>query len=249
MKPQIYIVTGTNGVGKSTFGENFSKQQNIEFINIDNIHKNSIDNKLLQKIYAGEKLEGDEKEAYNEQRIKADKKVLDKFNYLVENEKSFVYESLLTNANLILNTLDKVQSKNYTTNLIYIGADNPNITTNRVEQRYFNGKHNVSIEDQISNKEKGYANMQEFKFIFDNFFLYDNSSDNQKEILLLATKDQKVIYKKDDIPKWAKETVKDIQKEYSQFHQKSVEFIKMRKDKRAKNELDKSIDHKNSRDR
>jgi len=58
-KKTLYIIAGANGSGKTTFAEKFSKNEDIKFINADNIAKSYDPNDIQKyKIKAGKEFYG-----------------------------------------------------------------------------------------------------------------------------------------------------------------------------------------------
>lgn len=155
----LYIISGANGSGKTTFAKNFSKVNDLYFINADEIAK-ELDSKNITKY-----------------KIKAGKIFFSEFNKNLKLNKSFVIETTLSGRYLI-NYIKKAKELKYNISLIYLFLENPNININRVKNRVLNGGHHVPQSDIIRRYYRS-KNMfwNIFKNIVDTWSIYYNSDE------------------------------------------------------------------------
>jgi len=155
----LYIISGANGSGKTTFAKNFSKVNDLYFINADEIAK-ELDSKNITKY-----------------KIKAGKIFFSEFNKNLKLNKSFVIETTLSGRYLI-NYIKKAKELKYNISLIYLFLENPNININRVKNRVLNGGHHVPQSDIIRRYYRS-KNMfwSIFKDIVDTWSIYYNSDE------------------------------------------------------------------------
>ena len=170
----LYVIAGANGSGKSTLASELLPVKNLEFLNADNIAKEICPNNIESV------------------KISAGKKVIEKLNRLLENQKSFAIETTLAGKNHI-KTINKAKKLGYKIVIIYSYLDNPDFCENRIKIRVLNGGHNIPKEDIFrrfyrskENFWKIYKNIADEWNIFYNgtseYILVAQSSDNKIEI-------------------------------------------------------------------
>ncbi|MEA3314937.1 MAG: zeta toxin family protein [Campylobacterota bacterium] len=126
----LYIIAGANGSGKTTFAKEFSKKQNFEFINADEIAKD-LDKDNLTKY-----------------KVKAGKIFFEKFKNSLQLDKSFIIETTLSGKYLV-KYIEKAKKLNFRVVLIYLFLENPQTNIERIKNRVFNGGHYVPNQDVI----------------------------------------------------------------------------------------------------
>lgn len=195
--PDLYIITGSNGAGKSTVGPAYLPKNIMA-------HHRVFDGDLLftQKLKElFPKLTKSPKEARNMARDF----VINAFDNAVQkalsHKSDFVYEGHFTN-DATWDIPKKFKSEGYPVHLIFLGLKNLNLSQLRVTDRVSEGGHYVNKEtievNFVGNLEK--LN-QHFSFI-DELIIIDSSEIDHK--LLLSYQHQKVIYavKKEELPVW-----------------------------------------------
>ncbi len=160
--PEIYVIGGCNGSGKTTFALNiFPNLGNIEFINADIIAAQlNPDNPDLVAIQAS--------------RI-----MLQRLKTLAQQKQSFAFETTLA-ARSFAPFLRQCQDQGYQVNLIYVWLNSVDLAITRVALRVASGGHNIP-EDVIRRRyDRGRKNFLElYSKLADRWQVYDNSSDNQ----------------------------------------------------------------------
>ncbi len=100
MTKQLFIIAGANGSGKSTLASELLPEENLEFLNADDIAK-EICPENIESV-----------------KISAGKEVYKRLNLFFENNVSFAIETTLSGSNYI-KTINKAKELNYNVALIY----------------------------------------------------------------------------------------------------------------------------------
>lgn len=181
MSANFIIITGTNGVGKSTLGQNFSKQLQIPFINIDLFYFDKY------KVY---------REYTQDEIIETSKEIFALREHYFKTNQSFIQETIITESKKILALLEKAKEYGFNTSLFYIGIDQEDVEISnwRVINRTKKGLHYVKPKDIQANLKDVNVCFKELCEHFDNVCIYDNEN-FPKKILDIRNKE---IYKKED---------------------------------------------------
>ncbi len=167
----LYIISGANGSGKTTFAKEFSKLNDLYFINADEIAK-ELDSKNITKY-----------------KIKAGKMFFSEFTKRLGLDKSFVIETTLSGKYLV-GYIKKAKELNYQVSLIYLFLENPQTNINRVKNRVLNGGHHIPQDDIIRRFYRS-KNMfwNTYKDLSDGWSIYYNSD----EIFEKIASDDKIL--------------------------------------------------------
>lgn len=191
--PYLYILTGSNGAGKSTVGPSYFPEAG--------------------EFFDGDKLYLERRSALWKQGLKvqrelvsqATKYVNDVFSNAVENSlsqnKSFAYEGHFSKEeSWVIPELFK--KKGYRLHVVFFGLDNTNLSSDRVLIRAKEGGHNV---DPLTLRDNFYGNLNfvNTKFpIFDILEIIETSEAEHRALAVLNNgkiSDNIVI---EDLPKW-----------------------------------------------
>jgi len=159
--PEIYVIGGCNGSGKTTFALNvFPNFSNIEFVNADII---------------AAQLNPDNSELV---AIKASRIMLKRLKILAQRKVDFAFETTLA-ARSFANFLRQCQVEGYQVNLIYVWLNSVELAISRVALRVASGGHNIP-EDVIRRRyNRGRKNFLELYInLADRWQVYNNSSNN-----------------------------------------------------------------------
>lgn len=173
-KPQLTIIAGCNGSGKSSFS-NFIVNSTVTPFDFD---------KRRQEIYNDFKFDFElrEKMAHN--------KTILEFEDLVEqalkNKKDFAYETNYHIHPLVY--VEKFKAAGFQINLIYFCLSDTKTAKERVAIRVNNGGHFVSDKEIESRFFAGYQNLEKTYTYFDFVQIFDTSAEckKPKEIAFLA---------------------------------------------------------------
>ena len=201
MAANLIIIAGTNGVGKSFYGNYLNKHYDIPFINTDEFYKN---------------LFGSLRE-YSHEELKTGTAGIHRLqNSFFEKKQTFAVERILNNEGEVNNLIDRAKSYNFQISLAYIGVGSIDLSKRRVEQRFFEGGHNVELELIKKNLDLSIKNFKDVSLRADNIVLYDNSKTDNKYKKLMDIREGKIHFQAKSLPIWAEPFVETIKKKISQ---------------------------------
>jgi predicted ABC-type ATPase len=164
--PNLYIIAGCNGAGKTT--ASFTVLPEIldckEFINADEIAKG------LSPFQP-------EKVAIQSGRI-----MLKRIDELLTSKADFAFETTLSSKSYV-NTVKEAQENGYNVTLIYFWLNSVDLAKERVKVRVTEGGHNIPTEVIERRYKLGLENL--FKLfipIVDSWIIFDNSSNDSNLI-------------------------------------------------------------------
>lgn len=185
----IYVVGGTNGVGKSTIREELLGSS-IPYINADFIAKE------LKTQHASLMLAELARQYGSEQMKK----------YITAGD-SFAFENNLHEAKTY-QWLEEMQRKGYRIELYYVGVNNLQITTKRIQERVKRGEHHVPPNEVIARYENGLKLLRHYFSMPDKLLIIDNTVISQ--ICLQVEKG--IIYLHQGVVNWVDEFVTSLKR-------------------------------------
>lgn len=199
-KPELIVIAGPNGSGKTSVTQKFLHHEWAEgtiYINPDEVAKEKFG-------------DWNSKEA-----------VLNAANYCAEwreqclkDGTSFVFETVFSAVDKI-EFIIRAKQAGFFIRLFFIATNNPAINASRIAHRVMKGGHDVPITKIISRYYKSIENCKIVASIVDRLYIYDNSIDNEDAKPLFRLSNG-VMGKKyiNDMPNWAQYLLpddKDIQ--------------------------------------
>lgn len=197
-KPELIVIAGPNGSGKTTVTQQFLHHEwseGIVYINPDQVAKDMF---------------GD----WNSQKA-----ILDAANYCAEwrerclREKvSFVFETVFSAEDKI-DFILRAKKAGFFIRLFFISTAHPSINASRITNRVLEGGHSVPIEKIITRYYKSILNCETIADKVDRLYLYDNSIDGQmaQPLFRLSNGVLGKMYV-DKVPEWACHILPEIDK-------------------------------------
>ncbi len=187
--PELHVVAGPNGVGKSSAFETLVPA-GIDYINADLIAKEI-------RTKAG---------GLNTQDI-ANREASKLFYQRVKDGKSFAIETNLCDVETY-KSFQGVQSLGYKVLVYFLAVDDVQVCIDRVRQRVSQGGHNVNPNVIKERYVKGLALMKHFRAFPDSLVLLDNIEGFYRTQAVL----QKGViqFKADDIEQWVRSIIEDV---------------------------------------
>ena len=188
-KPELIIIAGPNGSGKTSITQKFLHHEWAEgttYINPDQIAKdlfgdwNNSESVLKAAIYCSN---------LREQCLKE--------------KKSFVFETVFSAQDKI-DFVIRAKQAGFFIRIFFISTSNPAINASRIAKRVMEGGHDVPITKIISRYNKSIQNCKTVSAIVDRLYVYDNSIDDADALPHFRLSDGAVAKQyAEDIPEWA----------------------------------------------
>ena len=187
-KPQLWLLAGGNGAGKSTFYQLFLQPLGVQFVNAD----------LIARKIAPEDPEDASYDAA---------KIAEYLRYdLLSQSVDFCFETVFSHSSKI-DFVAAAKAKGYQIILVFIHLENSTLNIARVSQRVNQGGHNVPNDKVINRIPRTLDAIKRTLPLVDEFHLLDNSSAEYPFKRLAVIKNQQLIQKEDPLPDWASELI------------------------------------------
>lgn len=188
-KPELIIIAGPNGSGKTSVTQKFLHHEwakGIVYINPDNV---------ANEVF------GD----WNSYKA-----VMDAANYCKElrekclqDKVSFVFETVMSAEDKI-DFIIRAKQAGYFIRIFFISTEHPSINAARIANRVMKGGHDVPIPKIISRYYKSIENCKTIISIVDRLYVYDNSMDGEDAKLLFRLSNGNVVKRYVEVlPCWA----------------------------------------------
>lgn len=189
-KPELIIIAGPNGSGKTSITQRFLHHEWAEgttYINPDQVAKDMF---------------GDWNDS--ESVLKAANYCADIREKCLAEKKSFVFETVFSAQDKI-DFVIRAKQAGFFIRIFFILTSDPAINASRIAKRVMKGGHDVPITKIVSRYNKSIQNCKTVAPIVDRLYLYDNSIDNaDARPLFRLTNGSLVKRYTEDFPKWAK---------------------------------------------
>ncbi len=184
MTRTLYIIGGANGSGKTTLARELIHEDNLIFLNADELAAAMNDNIGIQ----------------------AGKVLINQMNALFDEHKSFVLESTIAGKNH-LRAIKRAQKEKYDIVFVYVFLDSVQENISRIQHRVKNGGHNIATHDVIRRYKRSLQNFQDVCDMVKYWELYYNGG-KQYKIIAHGTPKTLEIFDSKTYDKF-KETIKD----------------------------------------
>lgn len=188
-KPELIIIAGPNGSGKTSITQKFLHHEWAEgttYINPDQVAKDMF---------------GDWNDS--EAVLKAANYCSDLREQCLRDKKGFVFETVFS-AQEKIDFVIRAKQAGFFIRIFFISTSNPAINASRIAKRVMEGGHDVPITKIISRYNKSIQNCKTVASIVDRLYVYDNSIDDVDARPLFRLSEG-VLAKQytEDIPDWA----------------------------------------------
>lgn len=189
-KPELIMIAGPNGSGKTSMTQKFLHHQwgeGIVYINPDEVAKdkfgdwNSVSSVLKAADYC---------EEWRERCLKE--------------KTSFVFETVFSSQDKI-DFLLRAKRAGFFVRVFFISTNHPSINASRIANRVIEGGHDVPITKIISRFYKSILNCEIIARFVDRLYVYDNSVDGRDAMPLFRLTNGVLgkLYV-DNVPEWAR---------------------------------------------
>ncbi len=156
----VYVVSGANGSGKTTFAKEFVKTSNLIFLNADEIEK---------------EFNPDDQEGG---KIRAGRIFFKQLKDLIQSDSDFIIESTLSGKSLI-SRLKKLKQNGFKIIILYVFLGNIKMAIERVRIRVEEGGHHIPKKDITRRYSRSINNFWYiYKNIADEWQIFYNGDDN-----------------------------------------------------------------------
>ncbi len=193
-RPELIIIAGPNGSGKTTVTSQFLHHEwseGVMYINPDQVAE-------------------DQFGGWNNQNaiLKAAQYCAELRERCLMEKKSCVFETVFSAQDKI-DFIMRAKAAGFFIRLFFIGTTSPTINASRIAKRVIEGGHDVPITKVISRYQKSMINCRLISCVVDRLYVYDNSVDNQvAQILFRLSNGSMAKQYVETLPKWAANILK-----------------------------------------
>ena len=190
-QPQLWVIAGPNGSGKTTITKSTGLDKKLPVINPDEIaYKISPDDVSKASVQAG-------REAIRQQ------------NNAFQEKNSFAIETTFS-GNRERKLLSIAKAEGYKVSLVFVGLEQPIINVCRVGDRVSQGGHHISVKDIVRRYQRSMDNLKKAFPIIDRLYVLDNSS---KRYRLCLVKDKDYLRNlSKNMPTWIEKALPEKEK-------------------------------------
>ena len=182
--PQLWILAGGNGAGKSTFYRNRLEPLGLPFVNADII---------ARELFP----DSPERHSYQAARIAEELR-----NGLLSERRSFCYETVFSHPSKI-DFVARAKAMGYQITLVFIHLRSPSLNLARIAQRVEEGGHNVPDDKARGRIPLLLANIQTAIALCDHVRALDNSSVDNPFEPVFTLREGRLELQQPELPHWA----------------------------------------------
>ena len=179
-RPQMFLVAGVNGSGKSSFTRNIiRKHPALKIIDPDAIAKD------MTGSFA----------TIDSEALGAGKSALMMVQQCINGNQSFIVESTIS-GRVYLRYLEMAKKAGFKTILVYVALKSAEMSAQRVASRVSRGGHNIPMNDINRRYPKSFQNLKAHLRLCDLGYIYDNSN----HYSLIASYRNGNLYRQNELP-------------------------------------------------
>jgi predicted ABC-type ATPase len=183
-QPELWLLVGGNGAGKTTFYERFLARRKIPLVNADNI---------ARSVWP----DAPEKHSY-EAALIAERERL----RLLEERQTYCFETVFSHPSKV-DFVGAAKAAGFRVRLFYFHLELPSLNKARVASRVSAGGHNVPEAKIESRIPRTLANLRQCIGLADEIHLVDNSSLDQPYVRVAVWEDGEWRSLCENLPGWA----------------------------------------------
>jgi len=165
-KPELVIIAGPNGCGKSTIAYAFSNTHNIAYLGAD---------ELAEEL---------KKNGIKNYEIQAGKAFFKRLDEVLSANESVIIESTLSGLGLLAK-IHSFKTRGFRVSVIFIFLDSANLCKKRIKIRVKKGGHNVPSQDVTRRYKRSLENFwNKYRFVADSWQLLYNGKDRPIEVAI-----------------------------------------------------------------
>ncbi len=189
-QPELWLLVGGNGAGKSTFYERFLAQRRIPLVNADSIARSLWPDSPEKHSYEAALIA--EKERYR----------------LLQERQSFCFETVFSHPSKI-EFMGAAKAAGFRIRMFYFHLETTALNKARVTTRVQSGGHNVPEKKIEGRVPRTYANLRECVGLADELHLVDNSSLDRPFVRVAAWESGEWRRYCETLPRWAQDLLDD----------------------------------------
>ena len=183
-RPQLWVLAGGNGAGKSTFYVQFLRPRNMVFVNADHIARQLNPDDTVGASYAAARLAANIRKQ------------------LLSDKESFCFETVFSHSSKV-DFLARAKAAGYEVILVFIHLDHVALNKARVLQRVSEGGHDVPKQKIASRLPRTLKHIKTAIPLCDRIELLDNSSYAQPLQHVATSLNGETTLHMNPLPEWA----------------------------------------------
>jgi predicted ABC-type ATPase len=183
--PTLCIVAGPNGSGKTSFYEQFLRQQFPLWVNADEIGRTLTHVAESKRDLAAARLAEDQRERLIAERV------------------TFAFETVFSRTDHWIGFLRRAKELGYRMELFFLCTADPVMNAARVKTRMGRGGHAVPLDRVVARYPGSIRTALEARKIVDELWLYDNTEWDYTPLLLGCWENQQAKHVTESVPRWA----------------------------------------------
>lgn len=185
MPPELWLLAGGNGAGKTTFYERFIARHRIPLVNAD---------RIARALWPADP----EARSYEAALIAENERLR-----LVRDQQTFCFETVFSHPSK-LDFLGSAKAAGYRLRVFYFHLGDASLNSARVASRVVAGGHRVPEDKIVSRLPRTFANIRDCVGLADELHLVDNASAREPYQRIASWQDGQWTLHRREAPEWAR---------------------------------------------